>query len=72
MWFRSVFDCRNPQSRRTRLDRRRSARLVCEVLEARCLLSYTLTDLGAFPVTGNSHAEVGVEAMMPLVLANRP
>jgi probable HAF family extracellular repeat protein len=31
-------------------------RLAAEALEARCLLSYTLTDLGDFPVTGSSEA----------------
>src|SRR6516225_1571236 len=40
-----------------RVGRRRFGRqLTVEPLESRCLLSYTITDLGAFPVTGDSVA----------------
>src|SRR6516162_1289597 len=75
MWFRSTHGFRKSRSARTPARRRRpsAARLACEVLESRCLLSYTITDLGglaqAFPMNFgyavNNHSQVAGRSNFP-------
>ncbi len=54
MWFRSTFDSLLTRAARrpARPKSHPATRLLCETLEDRCLLSYTLTDLGGLARNG--------------------